>query len=313
MKSIVTHMNPDMDAIASAWLLKSFGGFQDAEIKFVNTGNPDYELINKAQAVVDTGKEYDVNFLHFDHHQLPSDQANNTCAAMQVYKYLLSIGKPLDYLAPLIDLVFYGDTGRPEANQSREIGLHAIFSGWKAQYTESYPNERLPDAVILAYGMSLLDQLEVRLRKQAEARAELGEKTVYKSADGLVWAIRHGSQGSTFAAGDEGARIVVFEGEPLEVEGGLTFPVGIWRQGEWQEPYAGQLVEKCLEILDYELVSGVIMTPDFEIRAKEELSRWFRHNAGFFAGRGTAKAPMLEPVEVDLRELAELIDSAWER
>lgn len=310
-KFILTHVNPDMDAIASVWLLKRFGGFQDAEVKFVNTGNPDPALLAEADAVVDTGKEWQPTTFRFDHHQLPGNQANGVCATSQVYNHIYT--KDLDYLLPLIKLIFAGDTGRREADASRELGLHAIFSGWKAWNKEQNPDDRLPDSVIMAYGFGLLDVLEVRLRRQAEARAELSEKTVYKSDDGLLWAIRHGSSGSTFAAYDEGARIVVFEGEPLEVDGGLTFSIGIMRAGEWTEPHAGQLVDKVIEMLNYDLVSGVILLPDFEIKAKEELSRWFKHPAGFFSGRGTAKAPVFEPVEVDLEKLAGLIDSAWIR
>ena len=52
---IVTHTNPDMDAITGVWLLKRFGGLEDEPVKFVNTGNPDVEMLDKAVAVVDTG------------------------------------------------------------------------------------------------------------------------------------------------------------------------------------------------------------------------------------------------------------------
>ena len=40
MKYIVTHTSPDMDAIASVWLLKKFlGGWDKAEVKFVPAGD----------------------------------------------------------------------------------------------------------------------------------------------------------------------------------------------------------------------------------------------------------------------------------
>lgn len=44
-----------------------------------------------------------------------------------------------------------------------------------------------------------------------------------------------------------------------------------------------------------------------------ELSTWYRHAAGFFAGRGTAKAPREDPISIDLDELAQQIDAAWWR
>lgn len=295
---IITHTNPDFDAVCSVWLLKRFGGLENEPVEFVNTGNPDAEKLEKAVAVVDTGRKLDSANRRFDHHHLPGQDANDTCATLQVFERLSElIGLDVAHLKPLVNLIFAGDTGRKEANDSRELGLHAILSGYKAWFSEQNPDVRLSDEAILAYGFGLLDVLEVRLRKQTEARAELSEKTVYKSDDGLVWAIRHGSQGSSFAAYDEGARIVVFEGEPIEVNGGKTYPVGIMRAGEWQEPHVGELAER------------VAVSKPFA----DEIGKWFKHPAGFFAGRGTAKAPVFEPVEVDIVALASAIDATWLR
>jgi len=294
---IVTHINPDFDAITGVWLLKRFFvTFRDEPIVFVNTGNPDPDLLENASAVVDTGKLDLPLRWRFDHHHLPGNDANDTCATMQVFERMCELWIDIKHLKPLVDLIFAGDTGRSEANASRELGLHALLSGYKAWFSEQNPDTRLTDEAILAYGFGLLDTLEVRLRHQAKARAELEEKVVYKSDDGLVWAIRHGSQGSTFAAYEEGARVVVFEGEPVEVQGGTTFPVGIMRAGEWNEPHVGELAER------------VAVKP-----FSKEIGRWFRHNAGFFAGRGTPKAPVFEPVEIDIAALAEAIDAAWVR
>lgn len=301
---IVTHQNPDLDAITGVWLLKKFGYMAEQDIRFVNTGNPDPQLLASASAVIDTGKVYDPKVFRFDHHHLSGNAANETCATKQVYEHLRTcrVTKPIDHLRSLIDIVFAGATGRPEANASRGLGLHAIFSGWKAWWSEQNPGERLSDQVALAYGFGLLDVLEVRLRKQAGAKAELAEKTVYLSDDGLVRAIKHGSSGSTFAAYEEGARLVLFEGEPIEVEGGTTYPVGIMRAGEWQEPHVGELVQEVMADLD---------NNDNGINA--EFENWFCHSAGFFAGRGTAKAPVFEPVTIDLGQLAKIIDRSWKR
>ncbi len=292
---IVTHINPDFDAIAGVWLLKRFDPiFIDEPVEFVNTGNPDPEKLKQASAVIDTGRKFDTENRRFDHHHLPGDDANDTCAAKQVYDGLRKI-VDIDHLAPLIDLVFAGDTGRAEANASRELGLHAILSGYKAWFSEQNPDTRLSDQAILAHGFGLLDVLEVRLRHQAEAKAELVEKVVYKSDDNLVWAIRHGSYGSTIAAYEEGARIVLFEGEPVNLDGGTTYPVGIMRAGEWQSPHVGEL--------------AILVEKQFAA----EIKKWFKHPAGFFAGRGTLKAPVFEPVEINLAQLAGAIDAAWER
>jgi hypothetical protein len=291
---IVTHTNPDFDAITGVWLLKRFGGLEKEEVAFVNTGNPDQEKLNDAIAVIDTGKQLDSINLRFDHHHLPGQDANNVCAALQVYQSIKNFAD-IAHLKPLIDLIFAGDTGRSEANDSRNLGIHALLSGFKASFREC--GEFASDNAIMEYGFDLLDILALRLKNQMKARAELEEKTVFKSQDGLVWAIRHGSQGSSFAAFEEGARLVIFEGQPVEVNGGTTYPVGIMRAGEWQEPDTGKLAEEA-----------VLIDNDFV-----EINSWFKHPAGFFTGQGTPKAPVFEPTTIDISALAATISNIWIR
>src|SRR3989344_3796508 len=88
MKTIVTHIGPDLDAIASVWLVKTFWpGWEEAEITFVPAGAPpnkmepdsDPEIIH-----VDTG------FGKFDHHQTDAD----TCASMLVYAEVVKLHGP---------------------------------------------------------------------------------------------------------------------------------------------------------------------------------------------------------------------------
>lgn len=313
MSTIVTHQNPDWDAIASVWLLKRYGGetLANEPVTFVNTGNPDQETLRVAVAVVDTGKVFDPSNWRFDHHQLPGNEANDTCAAKQVYEYLGILWESyegpqasnarLDHLAPLVDLIFCGDTGRPQANFSRELGIHALLSSFKAQ------EQRPSDEAILTYGFSLLDLLDGRLRHQAEARSELDQKVVYKSADNRLWAIRHGSISSTFAAYEQGATVVVFEGEPIKDNGAvISYPIGVMRQGEATSPNVGDLVQSILIEANEDKVD--LPQNDFE-----ELESWFRHPAGFFAGRGTGKATDPRPVDVSLGNVARLVDKVWVR
>lgn len=347
----VTHQNPGWDAITGCWLLARYSNLPDHKIEFVNTGNPDPETLEKALFVVDTGKQCDNENMRFDHHHLPGQMANDICATKQVYDFLRGfnlsrlvsfgselsetdianiqsdidvaqkgqhrymivrsgdmeikphlLGNIIDHLLPLVLLVFAGDTGRKDygAEFSRELGLHALLSAFKSDWKERngcFP----PDENVLKWGYSILDLMDLRLGNQAKAKAELDEKTVYKSDDGLLWAIKYGEVGSSFAAFEQGARLVVFEGEPAEIGDITTYPIGIQRAGEWQEPNVGELVT----LLDEKLSDGSNL--------QKEISTWFKHNAGFFTGRGTAKAPCGDPVKIDLSILAELIDRVWKR
>ena len=85
MQTIVTHVSPDLDAIASAWLLLRYvPNFEGAKVVFVNTGNPDRAILAQADAVVDTGGAYNPYQYWYDHHQM--ENPNETCAAMLVWR-----------------------------------------------------------------------------------------------------------------------------------------------------------------------------------------------------------------------------------
>lgn len=286
--TIATHTSPDLDAIGGCWLLQRYSGMTEHEIVFVNTGNPDPALLADAAAVVDTGREYDPARLRFDHHHLPGTEANATCATLQVAQHLVLARPDVDFtpIWPLVDLIFAGDTGRAAANESRSIGIHALLSAQKAR--------KLDDANLLTFGYGILDLLAEHLHARAAARATLATHTIYRSDDGLVVALKDAPQGATFAAMEAGAQLVVFANYEQHA-------IGVMRQGEWQEPHCGELTAL--------VGAGEPLGSPIE----RELRTWFRHEAGFFAGRGTAKAPREDPILVDLVDVARAIDRAWRR
>lgn len=294
-KTIVTHINPDFDAITYVWLLRRFApGFERAYIEFMPLNNLDHAALSQADSVGDMGGLYDPDQMRFDHHHLPGAQSTATCATMQTWKWLLSQGAELQYLCPLIEEIHRGDLA-----QSPPVGIHSQMFGWKSAAKEA--GRILSDHDIYAYGAHILNQIELWLKRKADNQAELEEKVVWKSRDNSVWAIRGGSVGVSFAAYDEGARVVVFEGEPIELDEGASYPVGATRAPEWHSPHLGDII--------FNLVQDDATRPGI----KKELSTWFRHNGGFYSGRGGAKAPDSSPLEVDIIEIAKSIHLMWER
>lgn len=281
---IVGHVSPDWDCIGAIWLLKRYGGMADAAVAFVNTGNPDPDLLASASAVVDTGRVFDPGILRFDHHHFAGNAANETCATLQVAQALVLARPDFDFnpLWPIIALIYAGDTGKPAANESRKIGMHALLSSKKA-------SRALDDYGLLDYGFDLLDALAASLLAQDAARNALAAHTVYTSADGLLIALRDAPQGATFAAHEAGARLVVFADYERNA-------IGIMRGGEGQDVHVGGLVDA---------VRDPLLLP--------ELATWYKHEAGFFAGRGTAKAPREDAITVNVVEVARAIDQAWHR
>jgi hypothetical protein len=287
---IVTHTSPDWDAITSCWLLITFGGVP-GPVHFVNTGAPDPLSLMQANAVVDTGKVYESAALRFDHHM----PGHTRCAAALVYEWLVQQRSDLAYLAPLVALVNAGDTGKRTdgADWSRSVGIHALLSAKKAQ--------RLSDETLLDWGGCVLNDLAAGLKIRAEAALMLDMHTMYRSADGLFVALKNAPQAATGAAFEAGARLVLFRSDDVPLaDGGVTHAIGMQRAGEWGEPDCGALVAAAMERPIDAVTTG-------------ELATWFRHPAGFFAGRGTLKAPRPDAITASFGTIAHVIDEVWQR
>lgn len=296
---IVTHTNPDLDAILGVWFLKRYGGLEAAtEIKFINTGRPDPEMLSEATAVVDTGQVLDLAKRRFDHHHLPDTQSTATCAALQVWQWLAKEGAPVEHLEPLALLAYAGDNALKEhgADFSYEMGPHALLSGYKESY-KATNGTFAPDNDVYSWMSGLLDILDTWLKHQVAAQAELATKTVYKSSNGQVVVLRHASTSASFAAYEAGATLVIFEGEPIVSDGEISsYPVGISRHPEAVKPHIGNLINAIIQDSDDETL-------------KQELESWFKHNGGFFAGRGTGKAQDPRPISIDIANLAQLVEA----
>lgn len=91
MKTIVTHLNPDLDAICSVWLILRFlPGWEDAEVKFVPaglSGNRKQTTVNSKQRTENKETDelwVDTGFGELDHHQT----SKRTCASKLVLEYI---------------------------------------------------------------------------------------------------------------------------------------------------------------------------------------------------------------------------------
>lgn len=319
MQTIVTHVSPDLDAIASAWLLLRYvPNFEGAKVVFVNTGNPDRAILAQADAVVDTGGAYNPYQYWYDHHQM--ENPNQACAAMLVWQdlmYMHSINPytpNVAHLEPLVQLIHAGDTGLPEADESRKNGIHAMVSEMKYQQFE--------DAVIFRLGCVLLDFIAGHLSsgipfdailrdvnagwgdlflKPAQLRAEELKRTgiapyvAYVSHDAKLVALRDAPQGATQLAFEQGAQLVLWSNY-AENAIGINRARGV-------EVHVGNLID-ALQLSAIEAESMIVA---------HELASWFRHNAGFYCGRGSAKAPREDAIPVDFVILATMIDAVWRR
>lgn len=139
MKQIVTHADPDLDAIVSAWIAQDFL-FQThaSEVLFVSRKVPK-NLMLQADCLVDVGNTYGPENYRFDHKPPAFENRNSTCATRLIWEYLLDIGVDVRHLAHLVEITYQGDTHRTSAalKQSRIDGPHAKLKQLKTEYKDT--------------------------------------------------------------------------------------------------------------------------------------------------------------------------------
>lgn len=143
MKQIVTHADPDLDAIVSAWIAQDFlFEKHESEVLFVSRKVPE-KLKLHADCLVDVGNTYCPENYRFDHKPPAFKNRNSTCAARLIWEYLLNTGAPVKHLEHLVEITYQGDTHRNSdaLKQSRIDGPHARLKQLKTKHknvTEVY-------------------------------------------------------------------------------------------------------------------------------------------------------------------------------
>ena len=137
-KQIITHANPDLDAIVSAWIAQDFLFKGHAsEGLFVSRKVPEKLMLN-ADCVVDVGNTYIPEKYRFDHKPPAFQNRNSTCATRLIWEYLRDTGADVAHLEPLVQITYQGDTHRNSdaLKQSRIEGPHAELVKLKSEVKE---------------------------------------------------------------------------------------------------------------------------------------------------------------------------------
>lgn len=178
-KLIVTHQNPDLDAIAATWLFHRFAGgeYTEAPVVFVPAGNK----LEPAQASQFGAGEKDVVHVDtglgdYDHHQ-PERAKQPVCATSLVFLWLGSWQHDkLDNqsLRIVVDYVnqidHFAECYWPEAEDWRyEFLLENLLIGYRAEMGKD-------DGELLRFGEQLLDAVYAKLRQETRALAIIQEK-----------------------------------------------------------------------------------------------------------------------------------------
>ena len=176
MKKIITHVNPDLDAVCAVWLLKRFLlGWQEAEIDFVLADDKQIEKENKDLVYVDVGLG------RLDHHQT----GEYLSASKLCWDFLKKARKGESFknlesqaIERLVEVVTQVDNARylswSEAKDDRhQFYLHNLIDGWR-----ELP---LNDIEIIEEGFKMLDTVLLNLKNKINVEEELKKATTFKT------------------------------------------------------------------------------------------------------------------------------------
>lgn len=282
MKTIVTHIAPDVDAVTSVWLIKRFlAGWEEADVVFVPAGttlndeiaDSDPEILH-----VDTGMGM------LDHHQ----SAEDTCAARKTMEYIASQGRrseekvskkfPGEALVRMINVVNDIDHFRevlykdPTADYY-DFGFVGIMDGWKLLYSED-------NLKIAQLSYLILDG-------------------IYKSFQNKVWAEEEiKSSGVEFITKwGKGIGIETVNDEVIRLAQKMGFTVAVRK-----DPKKGYVRIKAVPGSSADLSSCYN-----KYRKLDKEATWFLHASHKMVLNGSMKNPKSRPTKLTLREIINVL------
>lgn len=272
MKTIVAHLGPDLDAITSIWLAKTFlPGWDEAMLAFVPAGKT---LENKPPDENPEIMHVDTGFGKFDHHQTNAD----TCASMLVLEEVFKNKKRDEALERIVKIVNDIDHFRevffpnPTAD-FWDFTLVAQIDGWRLLYPDS-PIE------VVHLGMNSLDAIYKAFTNKVWAEKEMKEK-------GIEFESQWGKALGVETTNDE----VVHTGQKQ----GYTLVVR-------KDPTKGYLRIKALPRDDIDL-EEVYNT----LKSQEPDATWFLHASHHMILNGSSKNPDMKPTKKTLKEIISVL------
>lgn len=283
MKTIITHIAPDVDAVTSVWLLKRFlPGWEKADVGFVVAGktmNDDPPDADPEILHVDTGMGT------LDHHQ--TDEY--TCAAKRTMEYIskqITDNKkqkkkhnfPDEALERLVEVVndidHFKEASYPNpAADFYDFGLVGILDGWKLIFAQE--NEKIVELSLL-----LLDGIYKKFQDKVWAQEEI-------KVNGVEFETAWGKGMAVETVNDEVVRMAQRMGYTLAIR---------------KDPKKGFVRIKTLPD------SPADLTHTYQkLKKLDPDATWFLHASKRMLLNGSVKNPDSRPSKMTLREIVDVV------
>lgn len=276
MKIIVTHISPDLDAIASVWLIKRFlPGWTNAKVEFVPAGlTLDKQPADENPHIthVDTGLG------QFDHHQNDED----TCATKKVFNYLKNkhllkekLIKPLKRMVNVINNVdHFREVFLPKPDDDiYDFLIVGILDGLRMKFQN--------DAQMTETGELILDGILRTFINKINAEKEIQKGYIFKTKWGKAIGLESNNE--------EASRLAQKKGYFLAVR---------------KSPKKGHLRIKVSPNL---LVGPELLVLYDLLKRKDPKATWYFHPSGQMILNGTTKNPNTIPTKLSLNEVVDII------
>ncbi len=273
-KILVTHTWPDLDAIASTWLIKKYlPGWKNAQLQFVPAGKT---LENKPPDTDPNIIHTDTGLGRFDHHQL----SEKTSATKRVFQYLsekkhipANQKKALQRLVEIITVIDnFGEVDFPDPTSDiYDIALHQLIEGLKIKYNSN-----------LQTTLTTYDLLEAALN--ILRKKTLAEKEIEK---GLIFSCSKGKALALISSNEESAKLALKLGFQLVVRKDKN--------------------RKFLKIKAHPN-SDIDLTSTYQTLKKlDPKALWFLHQSKKILLNGSAKNPDFVPTKLSLQKIIEVL------
>jgi len=275
-KTIVTHLSPDLDAIASVWLIKKYlPDWNDAQIKLVPAGTTfDDQLPDSDKNII----HVDTGLGKFDHHQTNE----YTSATKLVFRYLsgrdLIEENDIKAIEKIVEYVnstdHFAEVFYPEPDADRyDLTIRQLIDGLKVSARE--------ETKLIETVFQLLEAALIVFKNKVKADDEIKNGFVFKSYLGRSLAIE--------SRNEEAVKLALKKGFALVIR---------------RHPEVGFTRIKTLPDKKYSL------KPIYEkILIKDKKGSWFFHISEHMLLNGSSGNPKLIPTTLSLNKIIEIIKS----
>ena len=283
---IVTHHDPDLDAIGAVWLLKRFDAqhYADARVAFVDPGRTiDPTEAEELGYQMHEVTHVDTGLGKFDHHQ-PERGHEQICATSLVYDYICHIhpeaknDEALRYFAQYVtEIDHFGEINWPDANSPRycfmlDELIHA-YVGVDPHTDESQ----------LHFGMQCLDCAYHALDETFAAQHEMSDGETFEVIGGKCLSIENRNDQIMKFAQKAGYTLVIRKDQKsgeMRIKARPDSPIEL-------KPLADKIMQM------------------------DRQGTWYYHPSGKMLLNGSSKRKQNKPTPLSLQEVTELVKELY--